>query len=343
MSVLSELSEKYEFSLLSQSELIRVTQKAPPFPGLPWEPPEGWWCHVAGTIDALEYVDDLAGCIVWNSVQPPTRALCRAVQARGKPAFEIDHGCFATYLHGHFESDPAADNIFCSREQAEFLLSNGYKGDCHITGRPMYDDWVAEDRIEVRKRLGLPPFQPLVLRTTTWTHSMSRWSDSDILIRETEEAFLKAFMAVQKVFPLSLAYSIRPNLGMDPEQVSRDMKNLGVDDGFVTKDVDLKDLIQAADVVVSPKSSAAAEAVLLDKPAIVVDFRPQLDVWAWKNRGILPCRTSAELPHLILKCLADEETQDRLAKERPEAKLWFNGPGQAAERIAQEVDRICQC
>jgi hypothetical protein len=309
-SILSPLAEKYGFSLLSQGELIQSTSRAPEFPGLPWEPSEGWWSHVAGALDGLEYIDDddLAGCLVWNSVQPTSRSLCLAMQTRGKPAFEIDHGCFATYLHGHFESDPAANHIFCSEEMAAFLLSYGY---------------------------------PLVLRTTTWTHSMSRWSDQELVVRKAEEAFLHAFMQLQNVLPVSLAYSIRPNLGMDPEQVSRDMKNIGIEDGFVTKDANLKDLIQAADVVVSPKSSAAVEAVLLDRPAIVVDFRPQLDVWAWENRGILPCRTSAELPHLILKCLADEETQDKLAKERPEAKLWFNGPGQAAERIAQEINRIC--
>ncbi len=339
--VLAHLSSA-GFSLLGQHELIRSVDKAPDFPGLPWDPPNQWWSQVAGTLDGLEYVDDLVGCVVWNSIQPTTRALCLAVQKRGLPAFEIDHGAFSTYLHGHFECDPAADHIFCSPEHNEFLYNYGYTGTTYLTGRPAYDHWKPLDRIETRKRLKLPPFQPMVLRTTTWTHPMSRWSDAQMVTTGPEEAFLRSYLAVQNVFPMTLVYSVRPNLPLNPQEISLDMERIGIETGFVTKeDPPLYDLLQAADVVVSPKGSAAVEAVLLDKPAIVVDPRPQLDSWAWEERGILACRDMDELPHMILRCLSDEATQDKLAKERPAAKDWFNGPGRAAESIAKEITKLC--
>lgn len=331
------------FTILTQQELCLGRPDPPPeFPGLPFQVAEGWWPVVGKTIDGILELEDLVGVLVWNSVQPATRALALAARHRGLPAFEVDHGCFATYLHGHFESDPASTHIFSSPEEAAFLRAYGYTGELYETGRPFYDFLEKMTPQEGREALGgLPVHPPLVLRTTTWTHGMSRWSDFDSVCRDAEVSFLQAMKTLRKAIPFTLVYTIRAGMGWNPKAVSEDLKLIGLDDSYVTTEHGLAELIPAADCVVSPKGSAAAEAVLMDRPALIVDFRPQLDTWAWEKKGIRAARAPEEIAPLVLRALADEEFGEELRLEREAGKLWFNGPGEATQAIAEEIIRVC--
>jgi len=300
------------------------------------------WPFLTQFIDALHLQEDLVGVVGWNSSQIHLRALCLAAKEIGIPSFEIDHGCMATYLHGHFEADPVADHIFCSPEHAEFLRAYGYNGEVHETGRPLYDTWEDMSTTEARARIGLSIDGPVVLHTTTWCHEYSAWSDEDYVSR-SEGALVAAMQIVQSVEPCAYIHSLRGGSPSTEEMVGHFLEEAGIADAIVTKDHNLQQLIPCADVVVAPKGSAAAEAVIAGKPAIILDFRPQLDDWAWKKKGIIASRK--EDPKLIaediLKCLVDPSTIENLEAERRDGRLWFNGPGNAAEKIAEIMVEKC--
>jgi len=307
---------------------------------------EELWPAMCGFVDAVLDCPDLAGVLVWNSMQRPYRAMCLAARKRGLPAFEVDHGCFATYLHGHFEVDPAATHIFASPEHASFLRANGCKSKIYETGRPQYDTWRTDlSTVEARARANLPAVDgPLVLATTTWHHNLSAWSDPAMQAR-AEGALIAAMKIVQEVMPCAFCMTLRSTDQGDADLRGELMEQAGLKDFFIVlaNEAPLSNLLSAADVVVSPKGSAAAEAVIADKPAIILDFHPQLDAWAWEQRGIIAQRSDDPklIAESILRCLVDEELREDLAVQRKAGRLWFNGPGNAAEAITQEIVKAC--
>lgn len=303
---------------------------------------EHGWSSIAHIIDAMYNVERLSGVLVWNSVQPGPRAMCRVAQARGRPAFEIDHGCLATYLHGHFEADFAADHVFCSPEHKRFLDAYGYQGTAHVTGRPIYDGWEPMSQTEARARLGISIDGPMVLHTTTWTHAMSAWSDPEYQAR-AEVKIVEAMQIVQAVAPCAFMTSLRPMSPMSPETLGKNLEGCGLQDVLVCKEEPYYLQLCAADLVVAPKSSAAAEAVIADRPAMILDFRPQLDSYLWEDKGILPAREpeAKVIAEQIIACMKDEGLRRRMAEQRVAGRAWFNGPGDAARAITQKMVEIC--
>jgi len=328
-----------------------AVQQYPPFPSKigshSFRYPEilaSYWENAIQYIDTvMEWGDDLAGVLVWNSVQWPYRALCLAARARGLPAFEIDHGCLATYMHGHFETMPAADHIFCSPEHAAFLRAYGYEGNLYETGRPQYDTWKDTPQFSARAALKIPFEGPLVLKTTTWTHNLSAWSDPAYEAR-AEGAIVAAMRIVQLVQPTAFMLSLRTDSEEQQKMRGDLLAQNGIHDVIVARadEANLEQLLPCADVVLCPKGSAAAEAVIAGRPAIIVDFRPQLDEWAWRGKGIIACRTDdpAKIAEQILACMHDSETITRLEAERMEGKLWFNGRGNASQEIARIMREV---
>jgi len=339
--LLAELVKHFE--CVSINRMFEAAEANPvEEPTIPWRTGKIWWPQVHGAIDGILDMDDLAGVLVWNSAQPLSRAMCLAAQKRKRPAIDLDsHGCLSTYLHGHFESDPAADHVITSPEMCAFLDSYGYRGRLYAAGRPQYDSWGPIDRSLMRRSLGLPLDLPIVLRTSTWTHSMSAWSRMEECFIYPEQSFIAAMLAIQKTRPVVVVYSARLERGVNTKKLSESLAQVGMTNGYVTNDTDLVDLIGAADVVVSPKSSAAAEAVLIGRPAIIADFRPQLDSWAWEGKGIVPVRKPEEMAPRIMECLLDETTQARLTKEREKGKDWFFGPRPALKGVTERIVQIC--
>jgi UDP-N-acetylglucosamine:LPS N-acetylglucosamine transferase len=152
-------------------------------------------------------------------------------------------------------------------------------------------------------------------------------------------------MIVQKVHPCAFMVSMRSTSQEEAETRGKLLERAGLTDVIVVRadEYGLQDLIPCADVVVSPKGSAAAEAVIAGRPAIVNDLRPQLDEWAWREKGIIASRSDdpQKLAEAIVKCMHDEETILRLEAERRDGRLWFNGPGGASEKIGRKIVEVC--
>lgn len=106
----------------------------------------------------------------------------------------------------------------------------------------------------------------------------------------------------------------------------------------------LFEAIIAADVVITQPSTTVGEALLLDRPVIVVDIAPgdYSVLEHYGEGGALTAHSSAGLRDAVQSLLHDGATRERLASERHLlVERWFlAADGRSAERFADVVARI---
>lgn len=298
------------------------------------------WDAVRGAIDAIdEFVEKYhpVAALLWNSVQPAYAAAALTFRRNGVPVIEVCHWRISTTLLGHFENDPLADYLICSKEIAEFHEGQNAKTSCRPFGQIGFATWTHRKKEEARRYLQLPTNGKWILATSSWTHSLSNWSDPAYDI-EHNAAIFDALSRLQEAEHLNILWSTR---GRDPKITGNFLSSLGLKNLHVTSDNHIKDLIDAADVVVSQKSGALVDAVVQGRPVLMVDFKPNSDFYRFKNKGILRAQSHNEVETELATLLSSPRVVSNQLKQQKKWREWFGATGTVAKDTADFIEKIC--
>lgn len=297
--------------------------------------------HYKAVCGAIAYVDAIQpdAMLLWNTCLPVHAALALAGRKAGIPVLELNHWRVSTRLVAHFEDQPLASHIVCAQEYDDFATERGTTCERLVFGQPSYDDWVPPkrtQRMERRVQLGLPEDARIIVMGKTWTHHLSMWSDAEYAYA-AEGAIVGALGSLQADNKdIICVWSFRGN--NTPEalrKVSHHCVRAGMaeDRLFLTDDTDVKDLATIADLVVTPKSGFAVDALMMETPSVMVDFRPNFDGWATEERGLSHATDPDEIQGAIMGILHDDDIRGLTLEQQRENRAYFGGTGDATARL----------
>lgn len=298
---------------------------------------DGLWPQVGGAVAYVQALEPKpTACILWNTCNPLQAATAIACRDRGIPTYEINHSRIATRLVGHFECGSQANHVVSSRHFVDFLASNGCDQGLAL-GQPGYDLWQPRDKSEVREALGLPSEGTLILKTSTWLHCYSEWIAGDYYDAH-EVALNTALGQLQKKYGAQILWTTR---GLYPDEQKQKLcdglvDRYGIEPGsvLVTDDTPIRDLVDAADLVLSQKSGVAIDAVMSQRPALQVDFRPPADDWAYLDRGVLIAHNLDEVMPLASSLL---EGNPEFNQQQIDNRRYWGGAGDAGHLLVERI------
>jgi len=248
------------------------------------------------------------------------RAAITAGKIKNIPTLAIQHGALTPndlgWLHPSDEISnnfidpkycPIPDKTAVSGEYYKNILTRlgSYSDDrVIITGQPKYDILAHANnffekrkiydkfKIEHKKKLAVLATQPLPKN-------------------ENELLFRSIFREIKKLKDIQLVIKLHPN-EYDESLHRNTAKEVGLD-VILTKDINLFELLNACDVLVTVSSTVALEAMILDKPVIIVDLKNNPDETAFvKSGAAIGVYKPNDISKAIIKVLNDKETKRKL-------------------------------
>ena len=296
---------------------------------------EAHWPAVTAAVAFVQSLDPAPVCaIFWNTVLPAHAAAALACRERGIPVFEVNHNRLETPLVGHFEIHSAADYLVGGQGAADNRVALGGNAINLTLGQPGYDTWEPRDRELVRMDLGLPIDRKYILKTATWTHGYSVWSDPG-LHAQGEQIILAVLAELQSREDYSLLWTTRGKI--DQGEVARHLVAAGFDPKqlFITDDTPIRDLVDAADVVFSHRSGVAIDGIMSERPALMFDVRPMLQddgeygIWTVKEPD-----TAAQILEEML-----HNPNPFTACQKAYREYW-GGTGDSGERLVEFIGEL---
>jgi hypothetical protein len=275
------------------------------------------------------------------------RAALAASRAAGVASLAIQHGIlypkYYSYRHDPDEADcPLPDRTAVFGEAARRLLVSlgHYRPESlSVTGSPKFDDLVrsasAVDRGALRASLGALDHDRLVVVASRFRG-----------IRQTHQSIGSAFpalaRAVEELGNVLCLVKPHPAEPAAPyEAVIRELRARRV--RVLSPSSDLMELIQAADALVTVESLSAVEALVLDRPVLVLNMPTNLREMV--DQGVALGVGSGEDPAPALRdVLFDAEIRGRLEAAR---RLYLSDvargvDGRATERILALVHEMVE-
>jgi hypothetical protein len=268
------------------------------------------------------------------------RAALLAAQAEGVPTVAIQHGIlypkYYSYLHEGAEADaprPDVTAVF-GESAARFLVERGgyARPSVVVTGSPKFDELLAEARggdvPGLRRSLGVGTDDQLVLVASRYRP-----------IRDTHEAIgseLDRLLGAASTLPgVHLVIKPHPAEGTEPYLAAL-RGHPGARAVLAPPDLSLGPLLAACDLLVTVESQSAMEALVLDKPVVLLSQPSNLRdlVEAGVALGV---EAGADPLGALAAALGDPDTRETLAlaRERWVRDLAGGRDGRAAERILQ--------
>ncbi|MDP1808875.1 MAG: CDP-glycerol glycerophosphotransferase family protein [Actinomycetota bacterium] len=295
---------------------------------------------------------DVSLLLVWTDVIRYTKTATRAAQARKIPVLQLLHGGWQSRFIGHFENQIYADKIAnmapFSKDFFEFYQRDTSK--CVVTGRVEFDYTAASQkmsRAEACSRLGLDHEQPIIVFGTTHHFPHTLWyRDYHDSVGQTFAAFLQAFGKLRKEHPkLQLLVKVHPSA---PAPVSNAFFQeraaaAGISDALVTTQ-HLQEAMHACDVLVSFGSTICIDALLLDKPVVILDLQARSDCYVYKDDAFAFVRNPEDIYETVKAALFDKKFQADMEKKRERSKYYYNylNDGKAMERVISLIDEMAQ-
>jgi hypothetical protein len=265
------------------------------------------------------------------------RAALAACRAAGVPAVAVQHGIvyrnYYSYVHDADEGDcprPQRTALF-GHATRDLLIEMGHYApeDLVVTGSPRLDQlqetargW---DAGALRASLGVATTEPLVVIASRFRG-----------IRRTHQAIGSALARLLKALEeLGVNSVIKPHPAEGHADYERVLAETAVKRARVLPaGAELLPLLHAADALVTVESLAAVEAIVLDRPVIVVSAPTNLR--ALVDAGVALAVPVGEDPTDVLRrALFDEETREalRIARKAYRPQVAFGTDGAATARI----------
>jgi hypothetical protein len=272
------------------------------------------------------------------------RAALAASRAAHVPAVAVQHGIvyanYYSYVHDLDEAAcPRPDRTAVFGEEARRLLVEMGHYPAHelvMTGSPKLDQlqesartWDAE---ATRAELGVPAGDPLVVVASRFRG-----------IRSTHQSIGSALPALlQALEALGVRTVIKPHPAEGAEEYERVRRETGVTRvRIVPAGADLLRLLHAADALVTVESLAAVEALVLERPVVVLNAPTNLR--AMVEAGVaLGVPVGADPTDALRRALFDPGTREalRAARARYRSEIAFGADGAATARILDLVRAV---
>lgn len=266
------------------------------------------------------------------------RAALAACRAEGVPSVALQHGIlyptYFSYVHDEDEQEcPRPDHTAVFGQAAwTFLVERGRysPGALVVTGSPKFDALVSQreawDRESLRARLGVAADERLVVLASRFRP-----------IRSTHQAAGSAFAglvaAVEGLAGVRLLVKPHPAEPAAPYEAV--LRGCGaVRTRVLSPGADLLELLHACDALVTVESLSAVEALVLDRPVLVLNMPTNLRELV-QSGAALGVPEGADPGPGLWAVLFDAPTRDALAQARAQARVALAGglDGGATGRI----------
>jgi len=265
------------------------------------------------------------------------RAALAAGRAAHVPAVAVQHGIvyanYYSYVHDLDEAAcPRPDRTAVFGEEARRLLLEMGHYPAHelvMTGSPKLDQLQESartwDAAATRAGLGVAAGEPLVVVASRFRG-----------IRRTHQSIGSALPALlRSLEALGVRTVIKPHPAEGGEDYARVLRELGVTRAqVVPPSADLLRLLHAADALVTVESLAAVEALVLERPVVVLNAPTNLR--AMVEAGVaLGVAVGADPTDALRRALFDETTREglRAARARYRPQIAYGTDGGATARI----------
>ena len=214
-----------------------------------------------------------------------------------------------------------------------------------ITGAPRYDG-----PAKLRSQASPAPNTGRLKKILYAGHSTRKYDFEDhwaadllgtrTLHADYTQRYLKDLAEILPKFP-DAYLRIKPHY--EDEKVWRRLAADAVREGrgeLLSARADLFRLLEESDLVITMPSSVISEAILFDKPVIVLNYGGDDLSERYARRGVVAVATDKEsLKSMIQNCLIDEKFLSQMAAARRKHFEYFAGPfdGQAAGRVTERI------
>ncbi len=224
------------------------------------------------------------------------------------------------------------------RDAYNLAVKNGICGErMVITGQPMFDTIVEEksirDEEDIKARLGLAGKKSVLFLTQALVED-GIWS------LEEWERFMKAVL--NALTPADINLIIKPHPREERERYLASLKNFRFI--LVQREEKLHKLLKIADVVISVHSAAVLEAMLMERPVVLMNFfgNPHRGTPFEGRRELCIAESPEELASAVMDVLSSPEVQRGVV----EAQKGFvedhahNLDGRATERVVGVIESL---
>jgi len=247
------------------------------------------------------------------------------------PTLIIQHGMVADHPnYGPIYADKMA---VWGKAMKDVLIKRGVRPDqLVVTGHPRYDIFYKKDfkKERIYHELKIDGDKRIIVLTTQPVSS------------KENEALLYGVINAMKNFPdKQLVIKLHPS--EDPMWYQELIKEMGADDVIITKNVDLHELLNACDIMITLYSTTAVEAMILDKPVITINLMNKPDILPYAERGAaIGVYKSEDIAPTINRILYDEKTKQQLADNRKKFIYdWtYLSDGNASRRVADLIEEM---
>lgn len=200
-----------------------------------------------------------------------------------------------------------------------------------ITGQPRYDIFlrITFSREKTCRELGISENKKIIVLTT------------QPVSHEENASLLSVVTAAMKEFPeAELVIKLHPDEKLRWYQ--RVMKSFSFN-AVIVKDIDIFELLNSCDVMITLYSTTALEAMILDKPVITINLMNIPDVMPYAESGAaIGVYRAEDLAHAIKRALYDEETRKMLetGRKRFVYEQAYLIDGKASKRVADLIIKM---
>ena len=294
--------------------------------------------YVDGTERLIKDMDP--GVVVLREdVSPIMRTIAKTFKINGTPTMVIQHGITGVDIGGIHVMPVEADvQAVWGERTRDWSILNGKPADSQvITGNPAYDLIVSTTPMIARsskiyKTLRLNKEKGIVVIATNWYQPVS-----SCYTPEQDLAFImKTLTAMKKFHDKQIVVKLHPAYSREYREIVKDsMRELGIQEITVTSRF-LWELLYLCDLLITQTSGVALEAMLLDKPVVIMETRGMESSYSRSEGFVHADGTVEEIASAIENTLYNEELRIKLAKERKRtvyAYAYKQDDG-ASERVA---------
>jgi hypothetical protein len=264
--------------------------------------------------------------IVLNSdILTHGRAICFVARQLGIPTLLIQHGVYEGYRGGLdiISADMVAawgksqvnSYIALGNDGSKVEVVGGYLFD-KLHYRSQQEGRESESRERICRQLGLDSQKDIFTFTTLDTPPREKFLSAHNTEDVSEEIFRPVVEAIRAFPEKQLVVKLHPS--ESAEVYHRVLTELSPAEKQVTmvKNIDLYDLIDASEMIISVPSTVALEAIILDKPVIIIRLRKCEHDTVYKRYPAPNVWRKEDIVPTIKSVLEDTELQKRLAEQR---------------------------
>lgn len=289
--------------------------------------------------------------VLREAVRVPEKTIVFAARQEGIPTLVIQHGI----LSGRNVSTKLHSDKFALWGKAGIDWCGIYGNDiskCIVTGNPKHD-LIYSRRNNLKResqalflKIGADYNKQTILYLAAH-FKFGRHQPSVYFSQDEEYIALNPILNIARCFPdKQIIIKLHPfdELGIDDLLYGHKIKDKYTNI-FVVKNVDLMPLIENSSLVITSQfSSAAIDAVILNKPVITLNLWKTEDLVPFAQRGVALSVTKPEhLCQAVRQIFEDKKTRDWFGSNR-ESFMFdcaYKIDGKSSERVLGLIKRIC--